>query len=305
MSARRGNDALMPRLQHNWDWRAAANFIAGGAGGGLLAIAAAASLAGEQVRTLLPAGMVLVVVGLACVWLEIGRPLRALNVFLHPGRSWMSRESLVAPLLLASGAVAVATGASAWVLATGVLGAAFLYCQARMLGADKGIPAWRHPRCPPLMTATGFAEGAAVLALSAPLAGVTAIGVASLALVVLLAIRAALWKRYVGALRAQGAPLGSLSALGAIDAPLLVYGHLLPAALALAAALGDYGGAAPSMPAVLLALAGAGALGGGWLLKYTLVRRAAFTQGLAIAHLPVLSHGKAGTAVKPGWSARR
>ena len=34
--------------------------------------------------------------GLTCVWLEIGRPLRAINVFFHPQTSWMTREGIVA-----------------------------------------------------------------------------------------------------------------------------------------------------------------------------------------------------------------
>ena len=33
----------------------------------------------------------------------------------------------------------------------------------------------------------------------------------------------------------------------------------------------------------------------------TLVRRAAFTQGFALPHLPVRGRGTAGPAVKPGW----
>lgn len=56
-----------PRLQQNWDWRAASNFICGGAGGGLLFAAALLSLAGIDVRALLLAGMALIGIGAVLV----------------------------------------------------------------------------------------------------------------------------------------------------------------------------------------------------------------------------------------------
>jgi phenylacetyl-CoA:acceptor oxidoreductase subunit 2 len=72
-------------------------------------------------------------------------------------------------------------------------------------------------------------------------------------------------------------------------------GNLLPALLLAVAAV-----AAPAA-GIVMALAGLLAIGGGWLAKYTLVRRAAFTQGFALKHLPVRGRGPAGAAVKPGW----
>ena len=52
------------------------------------------------------AGLALVALGLIAVWLEIGRPLRALNVLFHLRRSWMSREALAAVLLFPLGLLA-------------------------------------------------------------------------------------------------------------------------------------------------------------------------------------------------------
>ncbi len=43
--------------------------------------------------------MAFVGAGLFCVWLEIGRPWRFLNVFRHPARSWMTREAIIAIVL--------------------------------------------------------------------------------------------------------------------------------------------------------------------------------------------------------------
>ncbi|MCK0505429.1 DmsC/YnfH family molybdoenzyme membrane anchor subunit [Aromatoleum anaerobium] len=293
----KAGNRIGPRQQHHWDWRAASNFIAGGAGGGLLAFAALASLAGTDVRALLLGGMALIGAGLTCVWFEIGKPWRALNVYRHLATSWMTREAAVAPLLFASGAAAVVTGHIAFVLLTGVCGAAFVYAQARILSADKGIPAWRHPRCRPMLVATGLAEGAALGAVASPFVITSAAGQLAVAAVTLglLLIRVLLWRSYLAGLRADGAPEGSLRALAAVDGQFLKFGNLLPAALLLVAALGA--------PLAGLALIPAGliAVGGGWLIKYTLVRRAAFTQGFALAHLPVRGRGPAGAAVKPGW----
>jgi hypothetical protein len=90
----------------------------------------------------------------------------------------MTREALVAPLLLAwrrSGGGAAGQCCSRWrrwrLLA-------FVYCQARILQAATGIPAWREPLIVPLIVATGLAEGAGLWMLLAlaidPRAGVWA-----------------------------------------------------------------------------------------------------------------------------------
>nr|CAD21688.1 phenylacetyl CoA [Aromatoleum evansii] len=279
----RAGERVAPRQQHNWDWRAASNFIAGGAGGGLLAFAAFASLWGTDVRALLVAGMALIGAGLTSVWFEIGKPWRALNVYRHATTSWMTREAAVAPFVFGCGVLALLTGQLLFVLLTGVFGACFVYAQARMLAAHKGIPAWRHPRCLPLVAATGFAEGASLLAVAAPfvipqVAGQIAVAVCAL---VLLLVRVLLWRNYLRGLRTDGAPIGSLRALSAIDGQFLKIGNLLPAALLLVGVLG-----APLAGAALV-LAAVAAVAGGWWVKYTLVRRAAFTQGFALPHLPV------------------
>lgn len=293
----RPGERVGPRQQHNWDWRAASNFIAGGTGGGLLAFAAFASLWGADVRALLVVGMALIGIGLTCVWFEIGKPWRALNVYRHAATSWMTREAAVAPFVFACGALALLTGQPLFVLLTGVFGACFVYAQARILAADKGIPAWRHRRCMPLVAATGFAEGASLLAVATPflipqVAGQIAVVTGAL---VLLLVRVLLWRNYLSGLRTDGAPVGSLRALSAIDGPFLKYGNLLPAVLLLVGVLG-----APLAGAALV-LAGLAVVPGGWWFKYTLVRRAAFTQGFALPHLPVRGRGTSGAGVKPGW----
>ena len=62
-----------PWLQPHWDGRAAANFIAGGAGSGLVVFT---TLAGGPAWAH-ALGAALVALGLAAVALEIGRPMRS------------------------------------------------------------------------------------------------------------------------------------------------------------------------------------------------------------------------------------
>lgn len=285
-------ERMKPHRQRNWDWRAAANFACGGAGGGLLLWSAVIALAGIDMRGFIAAGLALVAFGLTCVWFEIGRPWRALNVFRHPASSWMTREASVAPLLYVSGALALWRGGAVLAATTGLLGLAFLYSQARILSADKGIPAWRHPRCRPLVVATGLAEGAGLLALAS--LAVPALLPAGLLLAALALMRIVAWRRYLGALARDGAPAGAIAALRALDTHFVRVGNALPALLGVVAV-------AAGLP-LLAAFAGALAVAAGLRLKYTLVCRAAYTQGFALPRLPVRGRGSSAPGVKPGWS---
>lgn len=298
MKTRTASDTnrLMPKAQRNWDWRAAANFIAGGAGGSLLFFTAWATLAGAGFIAPMLVGLALVAIGLTCVWFEIGRPWRALNVFLHPGSSWMTREASVATVMFASGFAALLTGATVLIWATALLGVAFVYSQARILATNKGIPAWRHPRCVPLVVVTGLTEGAGVLAIVLLWQRVPTAWLAVLMLVLVVA-RYWLWRAYRIALVTDGAPDGTLAALRAIADRLSLIGHAVPALLLV---LGLVGFAPLAWAA---ALAGLAAVYGGWQLKYTLVRRAAFNQGLSMQHLPIRGSGVPGPVIRPGWNS--
>ncbi|MBI5898407.1 MAG: dimethyl sulfoxide reductase anchor subunit [Rhodocyclales bacterium] len=291
----RAVELAAPKQQRNWDWRAAANFICGGSGGGLLLYAAFAGFGRGSALAALLAGMTLIATGLTCVWFEIGRPWRALNVYRHIATSWMTREAVVALAVFGCGALAVLTGSVVATLCAGVCGGAFLYSQARILAANKGIPAWRHPASVPLLVATGLAEGAA-LALAVGALGGAAIGAGLLvAAMILVIVRAWAWQRYRTGLGSTGAPEAALRVLDGFAPRLLWLGTVLPALAVLALLLG-MPGQGPVLLLVALLAAGSGA----WL-KYTLVRRAAYTQGLAIDHIPVRGRGPSGPAAKPGW----
>lgn len=124
-----------PARQASWDWRAAGNFIGGGAGGGLVVAAVLSGVPGTALPVLVAIGATLVALGLTCVWLEIGRPLRALHVFFNPRTSWMSREAIAATLLLIAAAGVVA-GMRVLVPFAALCALAFVGCQACMLRAS-------------------------------------------------------------------------------------------------------------------------------------------------------------------------
>ena len=293
-------DRIAPWLQRHWDYRAAGNFIGGGTGTGLAIVAALLPLSGDWSRwpAFLAAGL-FICAGLSLVWLEIGRPWRFLHVFFNPHTSWMTREALVAPPLLAALGAAAWPGGRAAAAVVTVLALAFLYSQARVLRASKGIPAWREPRIVPLIVATGLAEGAGgflvlTAIFGAALLGPWVIGLAAL----LVAIRWFAWESYRRRLAEGQAPTRALAALQAIQGPFIALGVGAPLLLLVVALVW------PEASVVLAAAAGAAATAGGWLVKGTIVTRAAFNQGFALPHLPLRGVGASasGPAARPGWS---
>ena len=271
--------AAAARRQRHWDWRAAGNFIGGGTGSGLVLAAAFAALLepGAPIRAwALLAGMACVAAGLSLVWLEIGKPWRALNVFFHPQTSWMTREGIVAGPLLACSAAAAASGSGALLAGAALLAAAYLHCQARILRASRAIPAWSHPRVVPLILACGLAEGSGAMLL---LGGADSAGLVALALAATLA-REAAREAYRRGLLASAAPAQTL-AWFAHPLTRALQGLRLLAALLMLAALAGVGGAA------MAATGGAIALATGWALKLILITRAAYRRGAQMLQQPV------------------
>jgi len=259
-----------PWQQTQWDWRAAGNFMGGGAGAGLICFAV---FAGTQASWLLLIGVALVSAGLFCVGLEIGRPLRALRVFVNPRSSWMSREAIAATLLMpAALAAAVGLPGTRWL--AGALALAFVYCQSRILYGAKGIPAWREPLVMPLIVLTGLTEGAGLALLLQPAEMFNEMRLLALACVFALARLGVSW-----AYRHHLAT----HALAALDAPIRWMQIADAAAALLLLALAATGTVAlPLIASLGLLLAATGAA-----LKYALITRAGFNQGFALVHLPV------------------
>jgi len=270
-----------PWLQTSWDARAAGNFICGGTGAGLLIFTVLSGLRGMPAMVLWLVGLGLIAIGLNLVWLEIGRPWRALNVFRNPGTSWMTREALVATVLLPVG-LAAAFGFGALGALAAVLALVFAYCQARMLHASKGITAWRQPLTPPLIVLSGLVDGGGLFWLGAAWhgGGAPALGWLFVALLLARALLSRVWQRR---LAAQWAPR-PVRALDAMTGPLWHWGGMLPLGVAVLALVVPIGASAAL---AAWALAGLLASAGGVWFKFCLVTRAAFNQGFSLAQLPV------------------
>jgi phenylacetyl-CoA:acceptor oxidoreductase 26-kDa subunit len=267
----------LARRQRHWDLRAAGNFIGGGTGSGLVVASALAALAGKASGIAMAAGAAFVAMGLICVWLEIGKPWRSLNVFLHPQTSWMTREGMLAGPLVACSIAAAVLGA-AWLTGLGgLMAAGYLYCQARILRASRAIPAWSHPRTVPLIISTGLAEGAgAWLVLAGPVQPMVA------AVLMLALVREVARAAYRRGLIAAGAPAGTLDWFRRPETRVL---QVLRAAamLLLAAGLAGFDAAAVAGGALVVLT--------GWGLKAILITRAGYLRGAVILRTPARGRG--------------
>ncbi|MDT3685394.1 MAG: hypothetical protein RO009_10175 [Pseudorhodoplanes sp.] len=261
---------LQARLQRYWDMRAAGNFSFGGTGSGLVMAAALGLAIGLPSALSLAVGLALIGLGLFCVWLEIGRPWRALNVFFHPRTSWMTREAMLVPPLMAVGVAAIVLDIRFVVLAA-LFAAGFLYCQARMLHAARGIPAWCQKETVPLIVATGIAEGTGLF-LAVAGAPPAMIG-AALCAVILREVAREFHRR--GLIKAK-APAGTLAWFALREERVLTAARYATIAL-LALALAGWNTAA---------IGGLMAVATGWGLKVMLITRAAFTRGHVIKNTP-------------------
>jgi phenylacetyl-CoA:acceptor oxidoreductase subunit 2 len=269
-----------PWLQLHWDTRAALNFIFGGSGSGVILLAALVPFTDRLDQAALATGLALVGAGLASVWMEIGRKLRAVHVFFNPFTSWMTRESFVAALLFGCGLAAIVLESPRFAAGAAVAALGFVYCQGRILRASKGIPAWREPTVTWLVFWTAIAEGAGLLMIFAALAGsgIPALAAGTLALAVV--ARGVAWSVYRGRVAADLAPQAR-AALEPAGKQLYQLGAIVPLALLLT------GGAIETFASGAAVLAGVAALATGWRFKFVLVARASFNQGFTLPRVPV------------------
>ena len=290
------NRGVEPWHQQHWEWKAALNFMLGGAGTGLLASAVACGLAPADY---LPVGLValaMIATGLAALMFKIGRPMRFLYVLRQPQRSWMSREAWIAALFFPVTAWALWFGSAPGITIATAIGLAFMFAQAKIVHEARGIPAWRHGRIVPFMLSTGLTEGAGVLVLLANAPSLHhALRPAMLALVALIVVRQITWTIYLRGVREAGIPSRALDVLSRTGRQLAIWGGVISLAL--------IGGAAVIEQAAG-ALAGLGALSAlsaGWFVKLVLITRAGYNQGFAL-HRKSPS-GSPGPAIQPGWAS--
>jgi phenylacetyl-CoA:acceptor oxidoreductase subunit 2 len=270
-----------PWRQTSWDARAAGNFVCGGAGAGLIVFAVLAGTTGRYGAWLILAGLALIGLGLFCVSLELGRPLRALNVIRNPRTSWMAREAWVAGVLFPAGIVAAfVLPVAAW--AAAFLALAFVYCQSRLLQGAKGIPAWREPLLVPLVIITGLVEGGGIFVATVPLHRTATLLLLAL-FAVLVIVRMGVWIAYHRRLKGCIAE-GARVALDHAGIVLLVPGTVLP--LCMIAVMASMTLTVGMLSALCVATGLTALLAGSWL-KFVIVTRAGFNQGFALPHLPV------------------
>jgi phenylacetyl-CoA:acceptor oxidoreductase subunit 2 len=279
------------RLQQFWDVRAACNFIGGGTGCGLLFWAVIGMTSGQPYFPAALIGLMFVAAGLFMVWLEIGKPWRAFNLFFRPQTSWMTREGIIALPLFATGAIAVLFDAEVHLALqlpspvipatlTALLGLTFLYCQLRIIHSAKGLPAWRESRIMPLLGISGLTEGLGIYLLLTAILVPVPVLMQFVALTLVIA-RALAWYAYKSALAHSGAPESTMAALAGMSAGFLTIGHLLPVIFLVV------GMFAPGVATPLAALAGIMATLGGWFLKIKLVTKAAYIPKFTIPAAPV------------------
>jgi phenylacetyl-CoA:acceptor oxidoreductase subunit 2 len=284
-----------PSRQTAWDWRAAIQFICGGTGSGLIALTALA--AWSDPAWLWRTGLVgagFICLGLLSVFIKLGRRWRAFLVIMNPFTSWLTREALLAPVLLGLELLAVMLTNPILGSAAAVAGLSFLYAQARMLKEARSIPAWRDERMVWLIVATGLTEGASLLIVATALLGSPG-GWLSGAFLILLAARYSAWTIYRRHLSAPGnAPIRTVDVLASMN-PAVMLGHTLPLVLLLTLVL-------PGLGWLWTLAAGLAGLLSGWYLKFMLITRAAYNQGFALTHIPARIPGYGGPGVKPGWS---
>lgn len=294
------SNPLVGALQTFWDWRAAMNWCFGGLAGGTIFAAWVASWVGLIEPARLPGlyllGAALMSIGLVCVFLKIGRQVRFWRAFARPNTSWMSRELYVVVVLF--GALAVELVWRHPIIETVIAFAAvaFVYCQAQILHAAKGIPAWRAPLIPAMILASGLFEGVGMVALLTGLVPsmVKASVMIAGAGLLLTMVNAALFHRYRSTARQGGIPPLARRALDDLAPIVHSMGHGLPALLFFVALV------APIDPATLLPLAGISALAGGFWWKFVVVTRASFQQGFALPRAPQRGSGKRAAPARLG-----
>lgn len=271
------------------------NFTLGGMSSGLAVVAglvfglgiipAQTALRAETVAAI---GMAL---GLASVFLEIGRKPRFLFVLLRPQSSWMTRETYAVAVFYPVVALAQWHPAPVWIELAGLSGAVFLLCQARILYAGKGIPAWRAPAVPWLLGATGLLEGTALMVLVVGMSTGTLVLPGALPFSGVLAsmLTFVIWRRYCERARAAGLGPAARDVLRTLD-PWLTWGSYMFGGSLFA--LGWAGGVTEGWGPLACLLGAVVVLAGGVALKMSLVTRASFHQNFEIPRLPRRGSGR-------------
>lgn len=329
---------LVGKLQTFWDWRAAMNWMFGGAGAGFVVAAWLASIAvpadaaaeyGLWLSAAQFAGAGLMAIGLFFVFLKIGRKMRFWRAVSRPQTSWMTRELYVVAIFGIAVLLGIATQHPAAQAVAALAALGFLGCQAMILYRARGIPVWRHRLMPWMIVATGLFEGFALLmpafALSIGLLAAFQLLVpleifvfSALALqtmqtggvvvIVLALANLALWTAYRRSAAATGIGPLARAVLAKVYRRVLILGTGLPAILYLTGLIALGMGQTGTRLAIGVWLAGSIlAIFGGVYWKFMVVARASYQQGFAMPKQPHRGSGSRaapprldGTVMRPG-----
>ena len=289
---------IEPAHQKHWDWKAAGNFLCGGAGASLFVFALLGGLMGAPIAMLGALALGMIAVGLLGLMFKIGRPTRFIYVLRQPQRSWMSREAWIIGFLFPVGGLTLWLASTALGILAAVLGLLFLFSQGMILKEAKGIPAWRSARIVPLIVTTGLCEGAGLFAfvVAAFPAFRAMTTIAMMLLATLTIIRVIAWESYRVGLNVVGVPARTIGVLGHFQPWFYVIGAVVPLGLIGTAF------AVPLLTQATLAVAGLSAFVAGWAMKFILITRAGYNQGFAIKHLVDRRSAVPERTSKPGWA---
>ena len=284
--------ALVGKRQTFWDMRAAMNFIMGGIGSGSAVVAYLLWISGnvnsQFLVTVNIVSSVILAIGLFCVWLKIGRKLRAPLAILRPQTSWMSREIYVAGIFFGSVALYFFEPNSLFLTSAAIGAGLFLYCQGRILHSGKGIPTWRVSQMPLMLVATGLLEG---ICLSAVLhfgwdSEISVTSILPPAAIILILFNSFLWRRYARNAKVWGISPIDRNIIGSLSPKLYIFGHCIPLIL--------FGIAffVPNTESSIVCIASLFALIGSIVWKATIITRACHMQNFALGKMPHRGSGK-------------
>ncbi len=284
------SEPLAGRQQTYWDWKGAMNFVCGGLASGFAVMAFLFEVQRDSndPSILFLIAAVIMAVGLGSLLFKIGRPTRALYAALRPGSSWMTRELWVAAMFFPLVVLSLLTREPWAHYLIGLVAVLFLICQARILYACRGIPAWRAPQIPWLLAMTGLLEGTALYAVVELVAPSVVAGSTSLPLIGagLIAVNAILWRRYCRGTGDGGIGRAASDALAKITPWLHGVGHALPLVLFAVALFVPIDAAR-----ILAGVGGLAAIAGGAGWKFWVILRAGHQQGFALPKVPQRGSG--------------
>ena len=289
---------LVGERQTFWDYRAAMNFVFGGMSSGVVVAATLChfffGLSSQTLLTLYVIAGIGMAIGLFFVFLEIGRKARFLLVVLRPQTSWMTRETYAVAIFYPALLADLVWPTPQLHLLLSLVALCFLFCQARILYAAKGVPAWRVDLIPTMLLMAGLMEGVALLGIGAGIWFDTFRGSAffiSICGLILTLCNAWLWQRYVKKASHSGLPPLARAELRKITPTLRIVGHLLPLVFFVLAIVFN---------PVFFLVAGIASIVGGFIWKYTLITRASYLQGFALPKMPQRGSGDRAAPARVG-----